>query len=546
MRFLDIAFIPLMLLPSFILLYLILTNKSLLERVFDSAILAKLRIDQGLSKRFRITLLFSALFMMILALARPVYQKGIVEVASYRNDLVVALDISLSMKAKDYYPNRLEFAKKKIVSLIRRAQNFRIGVVAFAKDAFIVSPLSDDKKALEFLLSRLDTRLLSLRGTNILSALMSAKILFGDRELKNVLLVTDGGDRKDFREAIAFAKEHNMKVFVLGVATQKGAPIELNGELIKDAKGNLVITKLNPHIQELAQATGGVFVQAQYSNEDIQKLLEAMGGAKKEQKVEKIVDQVELYPFFLAFALLFLFMSFYSLPSRTLFIFLICAVSLRAGLSDFKLIEEAQRAYERGAYEIAASKFKLLAQEKQSPQSFYDAGNALYKAKKYKEAIEYYQKVQTDDKELEFRKLHNLGNSYFKLKEFQKAIQMYQKALRIKDDAQTRFNLELAKKMLKRDKKSQSQQKNQKQKEQKRSQNKGHNQQQKRQQKQQNKEQNRGSQAQSQGGKERSNEPISEREEKKWLKRVEQNSAKTLLYKLPLKIKKEAGNENPW
>ena len=548
MKFLDFEFIPLMLLPSLVLLYLVLTNKSVIERIFDPQVLKRLKIERGLSKQFRIVLLFSALFMMILALARPVHQKGIVEVQSYKGDLVIALDISRSMKAKDYYPDRLAFAKKKIEELIDEAKKYRIGIIAFAKDAFIVSPITDDRDSLKFLLDRLDTKLLSLKGTNIMAALMSARLLYGDKKPKNILLVTDGGEKSDFSEEIAYAKEHGFKVSILGVATPKGAPIEEGGEFVKDAKGNLVITRLNPNIKALAQATGGIFVQASYSKEDIQAILNAFGGIKKEDITQKIVDQVELYPIFLALALLFLFMSFYSIPSKAPLVLLpLLILPLHAGLSDFKMIEEAKQAYERGAYDIAAEKFRLVAQEKKSPQSYYDAANAYYKAKKYKEAIKYYNMVQTSDKELEFRKLHNLGNSYFKLGQYEKAIRMYQKALTLKNDPDTKHNLELAKKMLeKKRKKEQKQQKNQKKKEKKDKQ-KSQNRQQKQQQKQQKKEQKQGKKEQGQRGQSRpKNEPISDREEKKWLKRIERNNARTLLYKAPVKIKKEAGNENPW
>ena len=545
MKFLDIEFIPLMLIPSFILLYLVVTNKSVIERVFDPEVLERLKIERGLSKKFRIFLLFSALFMMIVALARPVYQKGIVEVQSYRAELVVALDISRSMKAKDYYPNRLMFGKKKIEELIKRADRYRIGIIAFAKDAFIVSPITDDKESLKFLLDRLDTKLLSLKGTNILAALMSAKLLFGDKKEKNILLVTDGGDRRDLSQEIAYAKEQGFKVFVLGVATTKGAPIEEHGEFLKDAKGNLVITRLNPAIERLAKSTGGLFVQARYSQEDIEKLLQALGGLEKENVSEKVVDQLELYPIFLAFALFFLFLSFYSIPSKgALMVVLLVVVPLHAGLSDFKMIKEAKEAYERGAYEIAAKRFASVAKQKGSAQSYYDTANAYYKAKKYHKAIEYYNKVQTGNKDLEFFKLHNLGNSYFMLQEYQKAIQIYQKALKIKDDPDTRYNLELAKKMLEKKQNKQRQQQQKKEQDQKNENQNSKNSKSRSDQKDRQKQKQK--QHGAKGEERQKDQPISDREEKKWLKSLQQNSAKTLLYKAPIKIEKEATNENPW
>ena len=546
MKFVNIEFIPLMLVPSFILLYLVLTNKSMIERIFDDKILRKLRIDQGLSKQLRVTLLFLALFTMIIAMARPVYQKGVVELESYSGDVVLALDLSLSMKTNDFFPNRLEFAKKKIEEFIKEAKGYRIGLIGFARDAFIVSPLTSDKDALLYLLHRLDTKSLTLKGTNIQAALMSANLLFGKNPSKYVVLFTDGGDKKDFSKTIEYAKKHHIKVSVIGVARDKGAPIEVDGKFLTDKKGNIVITKLNHNISKLTSATGGIFEPARLDTSDIQTLLDYLAKGKISKKIEKVIQTTELYPYLLIFSILFLFMSFFTLPDRkaVLLLLLACNLQLHAGLRDFKLIKEAKEAYSRGAFKQASRHFELIAKEKGSPQSYYDAGNAFYKAGEYKKAIEYYSKVQTNDKELEFRKLHNLGNSYFKLKQYKKAIEMYEKALKLKKDPDTKYNLELAKKMLKKSSKKRNQQKKQqKSKQQKR----------KPQQKNQsnkNKSDQKSRQNKSQKGSKKQqahtdkNEPISSREEKKWLKLIQQNRSKTLLYKAPIKIK--GTDENPW
>ncbi|NPA03860.1 MAG: VWA domain-containing protein [Epsilonproteobacteria bacterium] len=543
MKFLNFEFIPLMLLPSFLLLYLILTNKSILERIFDPKLLKRLKIEGGLSKKLRLILLFLAFFFMILALARPVYQKGIIEVERYRSDLVIALDISRSMKAKDYYPNRLTFAKRKIEEFIENSSNLQIGLLAFAKDAYIISPITDDKTSLKYLLNKLDTDLLSLKSTNFFSALMSANFLLKKSKDKNLLLVTDGGDQTDFKELIEYAKSNRFKISILAVATKKGAPIEEEGGgFVKDKEGNVVITRLNEKIKELAQATNGVFVQATYTNEDIKTLLKQFQIGTKEAKVEKIVDQVELYPFFLVFALLFLFISFFSIPGKFAFIFLLLSPAItKAGITDFKIIQEATQAYEKGDYKLAAKKFLKLCEEKRSMECYYNAGNALYKAKEYQKAINYYNKIHTDDKELEFKKLHNLGNSYFQLKQYQQAIHYYQEALKIKDDPDTRFNLELAKKMLKNSKQPQQpQQQEQKNKDSKKSKNDSSSSNSEK----ESSDQGKGS---SQTGKQKKEpQPISDREEKKWLKQIQQNNAKTLLYKSPITIDKEGSDENPW
>ena len=115
-----------------------------------------------------------------------------------------------------------------------------------------------------------------------------------------------------------------------------------------------------------------------------------------------------------------------------------------AGLTDFKMIAEAKKAYEAKDFNKSVSFLNKL--ENDTPQKYYDAGNALYKDKKYKQAIEAYEKSKGVD---EATRLHNLGNSYFQTKKLDKAIESYEKALKLKEDAQTKFNLELAKKQKK-------------------------------------------------------------------------------------------------
>ncbi len=544
MRFLDIEFFPFMLLPSLILLYLVITNKGILERIFDPDVLKKIRLDQGMSKKMRLVTLFIALFFMIVALARPVYQKGVVEVATKRAYVVVALDVSASMKVSDLYPNRLEFAKKKIEEFIKKSENLSIGIVAFAKDAFIVSPPTDDKETLLYMLRRLDTSVLKMKGTNIKAALLSAKLLLKGVKDKNILLVTDGGDQKNFSSEIAIAKDGGFKVYVLGVGTQKGAPLKMDGELVKDEKGNIRIFKLNEAIKKLANATGGKFVQATLSNEDILQLLKSIDRYHSATKRKKIVDQRELYPYVLIIALLFLFLAFFDIPTKNLAFLWFVILPLHAGVLDFKHIKNASEAYKSGHYERAVREFEQVAKSKQNAQSYYDLANAYYKAGEYEKALHTYEKVETEDRELEFNKLYNMGNSYFKLGQFQKAIEMYEKALKIKEDSDAKYNLELAKKMLK--KKSQKS-KNDQQKQQsskKKQQNS----------KKSEKSQNKSKEQSKKGGAKKSEQkpghskpaPIPDREEKKWQRQIQERSMPTLLYKAPIKTEKEESNENPW
>ena len=126
-----------------------------------------------------------------------------------------------------------------------------------------------------------------------------------------------------------------------------------------------------------------------------------------------------------------------------------------AGLMDFQTIDEAKKAYQDEKYQKSAALLKGL--KKDAPEIDYDMGNAYYKAKRYDQALESYGKAKGVD---DAQRLHNIGNSYFQQKKLDEAIKAYEEALKVREDKETRFNLELAKKQ------KEQQQKEQKKKDQ--------------------------------------------------------------------------------
>jgi Ca-activated chloride channel family protein len=300
----------------------------------------------------------------------------------------------------------------------------------------------------------------------------------------------------------------------------------------------MVIVRRNDAIAQLAEATGGLYVAATTSDEDIKKLLEAFGAFERSAKVERVADRTELYHYFLAVALLFLFLAFFDIPSKNLaFVLLLVYVPGYSGVLDFRHIKDARDAYKGGHYERAAKEFGRVAEAKKSPEAYYNLGNALYKAGKYKEALEAYGRVETANKELEFRKLHNMGNAAFRLGQYQKAIELYQKALGIKEDPDTRYNLELAKKMLQKKRQQKKEQKDQQQ----------GTKQQRPQDDKSGKQKGKKGQISPQKPKGHKRAPITDREEKKWQKELERTPMKTFLYRAPVKSKKMGeSDEKPW
>ena len=274
MSFLHPEFLYYMLPPLAILFALLLTQKEVQSSFFSQEMIEKLRVTANtLSLRARTILFLIIGLLLVFALGGPVIKDGKVDVQAKSADIILALDISKSMLARDVYPNRLKLAKEKALEFLHLAPNERIGVIAFAQNSYLVSPLSFDHDAVGFLLKNLNTDSITQQGTDFLSMLQVVNKTIKDEKHRYVLLFSDGGDSKDFSREIAYAKANHITLFIIGIGTTKGAPIKLaNGKFIEQ-NGSIIITKLNNAIAKLATQSGGVFIKRGNSNEDVQKML---------------------------------------------------------------------------------------------------------------------------------------------------------------------------------------------------------------------------------------------------------------------------------
>lgn len=473
MEFLHPEFLYYMLPPLFILFALLLTQKGSEATFFSQDVLDKLRVSANmltLKARNAIFMLIGVL--MIIALAEPVIPEGKVEIKAKSADIMVALDISDSMLAEDVYPNRLKLAKQKILELLRLAPNERMGIIAFAKNSYLVSPLSFDHEAVSFLLRKLSTDSITEQGTDFGSMLEVVEKSTQKTSKKYLLIVSDGGDKKNFSKEIAYAKEKNISIFVLGVGTKSGAPIKLaNGEFIKQ-NGEIIVSKLNADVKTLATKTGGVYIEAINASVDVKAMLREIEAhsKKKELKKEEIERFIPLFYFPLGLALLLLLIATSSmskrekvqLPSAFLLVaFFGLQGELNAGLLDFAQLNKAKEAYEKGEYEKSAKIYSEYAQESKNAQSYYNAANALYKQGEYEKARKLYEKASFKTPQERANTLANIGNSYAKEpseENLKSAIKAYENSLKLKDDKETKENLQAVTKALKKLKEEQKKQ----------------------------------------------------------------------------------------
>ena len=477
MSFLHPEFLYYMLPLILILFGLLLTQKESHATFFSDEVMQKLRVSsKNLSLRARNFLFFLIAILMTIALAGPVIKDGKIEVTAKSADIMIALDISDSMLAEDVYPNRLKSAKQKALELLKLAPSERIGVIAFAKNSYLVSPLSFDHDAVAFLLKKLDTNSITEQGTDFMSMLKVVDKSIKKDAKKYLLILSDGGDKKDFSHEIALAKEKGISVFVLGIGTPQGAPIKLeNGEFIKQ-NGKIIISKLNENISDMATKTGGVYIQGVNSDADIKAMLKEieLHSKKKELKSEQIERYIPLFYYPLGLALLLLLIATSSMSKRVkvevpslllLGLLLFNSSPSQAGLLDFMHLDEAKKAYEQKDYEQSAKIYDDYAKNSNHNESYYNAANALYKQKKYREAIQNYEKAKFNDKISRAKNFANIGNAYAKMSNevnLKKAVESYERSLKLHEDKDTRENLEAVKKALKK-REQQKQQQNNKQ-----------------------------------------------------------------------------------
>jgi len=566
LQFLYINVIYLMLIPSIILMILIIKKKNSFDKYFSKEVLEKLSVSsQYFSNKARNITLFIALLLMTISLARPVTNEKVHDTKKQLNAVIIAIDVSKSMMANDIYPNRLEFAKNKLSDIIKLSKSNALGVILFAKSSFLLSPVTQDFTSLKILIENLDTGINFDNGTNIYSTLETTNKLLKNYKSKNLIILSDGADKKEFKEEIEFANKNNINIYVIATATKKGSAIKLkDGNYLVDAKGNIVTLGLNENIKNLSLQTNGGYINYSLDTNDINQILNEINSKSRKQefKEEKFKTYTELFYYPLSLGLIFLLIAFSSLPtfkrkninkSKTILSIFAVLISininqLHASIFDFQTIEEANNAYKNKNYKKAIEKYSDL---EQNEQTKYNLANSLYKKGKYKEAIKEYNGIKTDNKDFDFKRLHNLGNSYVKVNSLEKAKNTYENALKLRNDAQTKENLDLVKKALEQKKQENKDNKKNKDNEDSKNKNKDSEKKESDKKKNQNKKDKTKKESKEKNKEAKNKEEIknpneiSDLEEEKWLKQLENQKTNSLMKKMH--SKREINTlENPW
>lgn len=261
----------------------------------------------------KIALLTLAAGFMVLALARPQTGSKLRTVESQGREIVLVVDVSNSMLAEDVSPSRMDRTRYAITRLVERMNNDRIGIVAFADEAEVLLPITGDYKMAESITKRLSPDLIAEQGTDISKALEVALLSFTrstqSSKSRVVILITDGEAHDDSCEAaIEQAKAEGAIICAIGIGTPEGIPLKINGEIMEDGDGKMVVTKLGePLLQQLAEATGGIYTRSRndsFGLEEIVARLDEMEAT--ELSLMTFEEYDEQYQWFLGVALLLL------------------------------------------------------------------------------------------------------------------------------------------------------------------------------------------------------------------------------------------------
>ena len=317
MSFVNPQLFFILIVPLLLFAFFILRHKENLTQLFSKEVLERLSVgDDALPLVVRNGLMLVALFLMLIALARPVIDHGTRIVQLEGLSAVVALDISGSMRAKDIYPNRLEFAKKKIITLLEAMPNDEIALVAFAHSSFILAPFSSDKATLEQIVEGVTDKYINMSSTNFTALGEYIGEMLEQKKPKILIVFSDGGEKKEIEKFAKIIEEEKISLYVVLVGTKAGSPVLDEKGKPLSYKGGIVISQRDDTVGKVALQSGGAFVVANTGSEGIKNLVATMKAQHKTKKSGEITlhDREELFYYPLALALLLLLCSFSSLP----------------------------------------------------------------------------------------------------------------------------------------------------------------------------------------------------------------------------------------
>ncbi|WP_258104262.1 VWA domain-containing protein [Marinoscillum sp. MHG1-6] len=251
--------------------------------------------------------------LLVIALLGPSFGQASREIKSVGKDMFICVDLSQSMNAFDIQPTRLEKVKFELKKIVEAFNSDRIGLIMFSNEAFMQCPLTYDNNALNIFIQALNTTLVPNTGTDFGPPLKMALNKLQNEEdgpqsnkSKIIILISDGEDFGEETEQISEEIEATgIKLFTLGVGTDKGSKIMTNRGYKRDHQGKDVVSKINTdELKKLASDTGGKYFEINDRKNDVERLINAINNIEGQLRDAKKVDvKSNKYFYFLAAAL---------------------------------------------------------------------------------------------------------------------------------------------------------------------------------------------------------------------------------------------------
>ena len=327
----KIYFYLLFIIPVIVTLFLLLLiwKKRTQKRFADNLLLKRLTPNRSYYKgTLKLIVFLLGLTGMIIALVNPKIGTKLETVKREGVDIVFAVDVSKSMLAEDIAPNRLEKAKRLVSEIINQLASDRIGIIAYAGQAFPQLPITTDYGAAKMFLQGMNTDMLTSQGTAINEAIELATTFYDDQEQTNrvLFIISDGEDHSEGStlNAVEDAVDEGIRIYTIGVGTPKGdvIPIKRNGimeSLKKDNQGLVVITKLNQEVlMDIADEGNGKYIDGSNTDDAVEFIKEELLQMdKKEFEAKQFAEYKDQFQWFLGAGLLFLFLEIFILDRKT-------------------------------------------------------------------------------------------------------------------------------------------------------------------------------------------------------------------------------------
>jgi len=407
---------------------------------------------------------WGALVLLVVAVAQPVMVQSPTKQTIPAHSIVLALDLSASMKAEDIKPNRAEASRETIKLFLDQNRDDQIALIGFTINPLLLSPPTIDHSLVSVALESMKSEYILTKGTD-LKKLLEKVAKFPDHE-KKLILFSDGGDEVIDEALINFAEEEKIKVVIVAMATEQGASVTTKeGSLLRDKEGHIVVSKFNRGVHQLAEQSGGILIDFDTPQETAQKIQSWIEKQKvlKEGLERETHDYFELFfiPTFLALVLLFLSATRFSLKVVALLALLHINVQAEelikkeswgsvdfsptstqnSGYFDLYYLTQAYKTYGNKDYNSTLEELNKI--ETPTLESQLTLAHAYYKLEKYKHAKSILKTIKTTNPKIKQQLLYELGNCEAKLSYYDKAKNDYIQALQLGEDEDTLHNLKV-------------------------------------------------------------------------------------------------------